>query len=164
MWLPGWDGVVRNFCCHLYGSGDLSMEDTGLTFNCLTPSSGVWTVKKKTVGGFHWRLEWVKNTTQSLWDWGFNSWPWLSGLRIQYCCKPCSVGCRCGSDLALLWLWCRRGSCSSDLTPSLGTSICCKCGPKKTSQRTNKHTKLTSGSLHHQKHLGFYSSESNWAE
>ena len=45
-------------------------------------------------------------------------------------------------------LWCRSktwlgsgiavavaGSCSSDSTPSLGTSICCRCGPKK--QKTN---------------------------
>ena len=38
-----------------------------------------------------------------------------------------SVGCRCGSDLALLWLWCRP----ADLSSSLGTSICCRCGPKK---------------------------------
>ena len=46
----------------------------------------------------------------------------LSGLRIQYCCElwcrlqmllrsvvavSCGVGHRQGSDLALLWLWCR---------------------------------------------------------
>ena len=31
---------------------------------------------------------------------------WLSGLRIQCCPERC-VGCRHGSDLALLWLWCR---------------------------------------------------------
>ena len=30
----------------------------------------------------------------------------LSGLRIQHCCG-CGVGRRLGSDLALLWLWCR---------------------------------------------------------
>ena len=40
----------------------------------------------------------------------------------------CGVGCRCGSDSMLLWLALAR-SCSSDLTPSLGTSICCTCGP-----------------------------------
>ena len=28
-----------------------------------------------------------------------------SGLRIR-CCVSCGVGCRHGSDLALLWLWC----------------------------------------------------------
>ena len=30
-------------------------------------------------------------------------------------------------DPTLLWLW-EAGSCSSDLTPSLGTSICSSCG------------------------------------
>ena len=33
----------------------------------------------------------------------------------------------CHSDLAWLWLWCY----SSNSTPSLGTSICHRCGPKK---------------------------------
>ena len=41
-------------------------------------------------------------------------------------------------DPELLWLWCKAGSCSSNLTPSLGSSICCgrRYGPKKT--KTNK--------------------------
>ena len=30
----------------------------------------------------------------------------LSGLRI-WCVMNCGAGCRRGSDLALLWLWCR---------------------------------------------------------
>ena len=30
----------------------------------------------------------------------------LSGLRIRHCVS-CGVGCRRGSDPALLWLWCR---------------------------------------------------------
>ena len=34
-------------------------------------------------------------------------------------------------DPALVWLWCRLGSYSSDLARSLGTSICLECGPKK---------------------------------
>ena len=34
----------------------------------------------------------------------------------------CGVGCRLGLD---------PGSCSSDLTPILGTSICLRCSPKK---------------------------------
>ena len=42
----------------------------------------------------------------------------------------CGVGCRPGWDLVWLWLW-QASSYSSDLTPSLGTSICCKCGPQK---------------------------------
>ena len=49
-----------------------------------------------------------------------------SGVAVS-----CGVGRRRGSDPALLWLWCRPGSYSSDCTPSLGTSICLGCGPKK---------------------------------
>ena len=39
----------------------------------------------------------------------------------------CSVSHRHGSDLVLLWLQCR----AADSTPSLGTSICRRHGPKK---------------------------------
>ena len=37
---------------------------------------------------------------------------------------------------------CDIGSCSSDLTPSLGTSVCHGCGPEKRRQ-TNKETQFT---------------------
>ena len=47
----------------------------------------------------------------------------------------CGVGRRCGSDPALLWLWRRL---SSDWTPSLETSICCGCGPKKKNKQTKR--------------------------
>ena len=47
----------------------------------------------------------------------------------------CGVGLRYGLDLALLWLWPRPGSCSSNWTPRLGTSRCCTCGPN---QPTNQ--------------------------
>ena len=51
----------------------------------------------------------------------------------------CDASRRCGSDLALLWLWRRpAAACSSDLTPSPGTSICCGCGPKKTKKTKTK--------------------------
>ena len=33
--------------------------------------------------------------------------PSLSGLRIRHCCELWYIGCRCGSDPASLWLWCR---------------------------------------------------------
>ena len=54
----------------------------------------------------------------------------ISGLA-QWAKDPafaviCGVGQRCDLDPALLWLWCR-----SDSTPSLGISICHRCGPKK---------------------------------
>ena len=31
----------------------------------------------------------------------------LSGLRIRLVAVSCGVGCRCGSDPVLLWLWCK---------------------------------------------------------
>ena len=55
----------------------------------------------------------------------------LSGLRIRSCCE---LWCRsqtwlgCGIAVALV----EAGSYSFDLTPSLGTSTCRKCSPKKT--------------------------------
>ena len=53
------------------------------------------------------------------------------------------VGHRRGLDPVLLWLWCKPRGYSSHLTPSLGTSICCRCGPikiknKQTKEQTNK--------------------------
>ena len=48
--------------------------------------------------------------------------------------RICELWCRSqmwlGSQVAVVVV--EVGSCSSDLTPSLGTSICCQCGPKKT--------------------------------
>ena len=50
---------------------------------------------------------------------------WLSGLRILHSHKLW-----CGLDPVLLWLWhCLR--CCSNLTPGLGTSMCCRCSCKK---------------------------------
>ena len=60
----------------------------------------------------------------------------LSGLRIRPCCKL--------SWRSQMWLWSGvavavgQASCSSDLTPSLGTSICHWCGPKKEKRRKKK--------------------------
>ena len=64
----------------------------------------------------------------------------LSGLRIRHCCE--------------LWFrlqtWLRSqvavavaGSCSSDSTPSLGTSMCCGCGSKKEKKRKEKKRTFT---------------------
>ena len=55
----------------------------------------------------------------------------LSGLRIRHCCELwCSSQTRLGSHIAVAVVW--ASSCSSSWTPSLGTSMCCGCGPKKT--------------------------------
>ena len=44
-----------------------------------------------------------------------------------------------GSSVAVAVVQACRGS--SDSTPSLGTSICCRCGPKKTTNKQQKQTK-----------------------
>ena len=58
----------------------------------------------------------------------------LSGLRIRRCRE---LGCRSqiqlGSYIAVAVV--EAGGYSFDLTPSLGTAICCRCGPKKTRQK-----------------------------
>ena len=51
----------------------------------------------------------------------------------------CSVGCRPSSDLAVAL----ASSCSSDWTPSLGTSICCRCSLKDKTKKTKKKTSQT---------------------
>ena len=73
----------------------------------------------------------------------------LNVLRIWHCCElgcrsqmrlgfciavSWGVGHRCGLDSALLWLWYRPA-------PSLGTSICHRCGPKKTKRNPTTTTK-----------------------
>ena len=61
----------------------------------------------------------------------------LSGLRIRRChelwCRS-QIWLRSGVAVAVV----QAGSCSSNSTPSLGTSICCRCGPKKTKNKQNK--------------------------
>ena len=47
----------------------------------------------------------------------------------------CGVDHRCSSDPTLLWLWCRLAVIAPDWTPSLGTSICHRCSPKKTKKK-----------------------------
>ena len=54
----------------------------------------------------------------------------LSRLRIQH-----GMGHRCGSNTALLRLWHRPSSCSSDSIPRLRTSICHGCSPLKKKKR-----------------------------
>ena len=64
---------------------------------------------------------------------------WLSGLRIWHCCELwCRSKIRLGSCVAVAVVY--AGSYSSDLTPSLGTSIYHGCDPKK--QNKNRNTRM----------------------
>ena len=65
----------------------------------------------------------------------------LSGLRIQRCGELwCRSQARLGPGVAVAAG--QAGGYSSNLTPSLGTSICCGCTLQKT--KTNKQTKTNS--------------------
>ena len=46
-------------------------------------------------------------------------------------------------DLVLPWAVVQAGNCSSDSTPSLGTSICPRCGPKKIKEKKRKEIYFT---------------------
>ena len=62
----------------------------------------------------------------------------LSGLRIGYCHE---LWCSAVADLAWIPSCCQRGvgqRIQLQLDPSLGTSICHGCGPKKTKKKKKK--------------------------
>ena len=73
----------------------------------------------------------------------------LSGLRIQHCHKlhrRWQVQLRFGIVVVVA----QASSCSSDWTPSPGTSICCRCGPKKNeTKQTNKIQSLVTSRQYH---------------
>ena len=64
----------------------------------------------------------------------------LRGLRIRHChelwCRS-QMQLRSGVAAAVTY----AGSCSSALTPSLGTSICRRCGPKKAKKKIKRERK-----------------------
>ena len=54
----------------------------------------------------------------------------LRGLRIWHCCELwCRSQMRLGCCIAVAMA--QAGGYNSDWTPSLGTSMCCRCSPKK---------------------------------
>ena len=77
----------------------------------------------------------VKNLTRILEKVG--SIPGFSGLVTWHCwelwCRSQTL-LRSGVAVAVLW----AGSCSSDLTLSLGTSICSRLGPKNQKKKKKK--------------------------
>ena len=72
---------------------------------------------------------------------------WLSGLRIQRCCPELWGRSQMwlGSRVAVAVVW--AGSYSSDATPSLGTSVCLGCGPRKKKRRLGKEIRQADGTL-----------------
>ena len=61
------------------------------------------------------------------------SW-WVKDL---VCCElHCRLQMRLGSCIAVAVVY--AGSCSSDSIPSLGTSTCCTCGPKKQKKKEKR--------------------------
>ena len=125
-------------------------------------------------------------------DWKFLLW--LSSLRIQLVSKRTRVRSvasfselmiwRCfklwhrsqtqlGSDVAVAVAVPKASSCSSHSTPSLRTSICCKCGPrkiKKTRKRPKKQRPRTlvglpstSTGLHSPTARGTRGRQSSWS-
>ena len=50
----------------------------------------------------------------------------------------CGVGRRRGSDLVLLWLWCRLAATAPIRPPNLGTSTCHVCGAEKRTKSQKK--------------------------
>ena len=78
----------------------------------------------------------VTNLTSIL-EVAFRSLASLSGLRIRHCCELwCRLQMQLGSGVTVPVA--QPGSCSSDLTPSLGISICCEFGPKKQNKPKKK--------------------------
>ena len=84
--------------------------------------------------------KWIQLGTMRFWLW---SLALVCGLRIQSCPE---LWCRSQ-------MWLRSGiamavgyacSCSADWTPSLGTSICHGCGPKKQKKKKPKQTNVQS--------------------
>ena len=71
----------------------------------------------------------------------------LSGLRIQHGHKlQCRSQMQLGSGIAVAVV--QAGSYSSSLTPSLGTSICCGCVPKKTKNKTKQTKQYSLRTMH----------------
>ena len=63
----------------------------------------------------------------------------LSGLGIWHCHElRCRLQTLLGSGVVAVAV---AGSRSSDTTPSLGTSICCGCGPKKPKKKKKERKK-----------------------
>ena len=80
---------------------------------------------------------WLMNPTRNHEDTG--SIPGLTrGVKDPALTQAKLLGCRCGLDLALLWLWLRPAATAPIRPPSLGASICLTCGPKRAKRQKKK--------------------------
>ena len=70
---------------------------------------------------------------------GVQSLARLSGLRIQHCCELWCRSHMLGSGIAVAVV--EASNCRSNSTPSLGTSISHRVGPKKKKKKKKKSEK-----------------------
>ena len=104
------------------------------------------TTCKKLDLGFPIVAQWkqIRLGTMKLWVRSLAS---FSGLRILHCRE---LWCRLQTWLAWIWHCCgswvgrQQQSNNSNSTPSLGTSICCRCDSKKTKDKNKKQNKTRS--------------------
>ena len=88
----------------------------------------------KTKTGVPVAAQWLMNLTSMCED--VRSLTLLSGLRIQHCLELWyKLETWLRSRVAVV----QASSCSSNSTPSLGSSICHRCGPKKTKDKERKN-------------------------
>ena len=64
-----------------------------------------------------------------------------SGLRI-WSCADCGIGCRCSSDLTLLWLW-YRSAAEAPIWPLALELPCPRCGPKKKKKKEKEKKRVS---------------------
>ena len=72
---------------------------------------------------------------------GLAQWVERSGVAVS-----CGVGHRCGSDLVLLWLWCRLVA-TADSTPSLGLPYATCAALKRTEEEKESRKSMCKGTV-----------------
>ena len=69
---------------------------------------------------------------------GLTQWVKGSGVAVN-----CGIGCRCSSNLALLWLWCRPAGTAPIWPPVWELPYAVVADLKRPKKQTNKQTKKT---------------------